>query len=64
MYALEACHARGFLLRLTGACNDAKREVNRCLRKERLQRTKENFERGREKRELTKRLWDEVDRNS
>ena len=64
MYALEECHARGFLVQLTGACNNAKHAVNMCLRQERLARTRENFEKGRAKRELTKKLWDDVDANS
>jgi COX assembly protein 2 len=64
MTALDECHARGFLFRALGGCNDAKQAVNKCLRAERLARTKENFEKSRAKRELTKKLWDDIDQNS
>ena len=64
MAALEECHARGFLYKAVGGCNKAKHEVNMCLRAERLQRTKENREKAREKQREREALWAEVDRES
>jgi len=64
MLALEECHTRGFLTRMLGGCNDAKRAVNRCLRQERLLRTKENHEKSRAKNEKIQKLWEEVDASS
>ncbi|KAI9851041.1 MAG: hypothetical protein M1824_002924 [Vezdaea acicularis] len=64
MALLDACHARGFLHKLTGGCNEAKREVNLCLRAERLERTRINREKAREKRKLIQAKWDEIDANS
>ena len=31
MAALDECHARGFLFKAIGGCNEAKREVNKCF---------------------------------
>ncbi|GAB7363562.1 hypothetical protein MBLNU230_g3829t1 [Neophaeotheca triangularis] len=64
MTALEECHARGFLWKSMGMCSNLKTEVNKCLRAERLERTKENRERAREKRERVQKVWAEIDANS
>lgn len=32
--ALDECHNRGLMARMTGACNDIKHELNMCLREE------------------------------
>jgi COX assembly protein 2 len=64
MAALDECHARGFLFKATGGCNKAKTAVNMCLRAERLQRTKENREKAKEKKKEREALWAEVDRQS
>lgn len=32
--ALEACHARGFFARMTGECNEQKRAMDMCFRRE------------------------------
>ena len=61
MAALDECHAQGFLHKMTGMCNDAKREVNKCLRAERLERTAKNREKAKEKRARIERIWKEID---
>lgn len=64
MTALDECHARGFLWKSMGMCSDLKTQVNKCLRAERLERTKENRERAKEKREKIQKVWAEIDANS
>lgn len=64
MTALDECHARGFLFKAIGGCNDAKTAVNKCLRAERLQRTAENREKAKRERERIQKAWAEVDANS
>ena len=64
MVALDECHARGFLWRSVGMCNEVKREVNRCLRSARLERTAKNREEARAKQEKIKRAWQELDAES
>lgn len=64
MAALDECHARGFIWKATGGCNTAKREVNKCLRAERLERTARNREKAKEKKERIQRVWREIDEES
>lgn len=64
MQILDECHARGFLHTMTGACNEAKRDVNACLRAERLERTAKNRAKAKVAREKTLELWKEIDENS
>lgn len=64
MTALEECHAKGFLFRAIGGCNAPKNAVNRCLRGERIQRTKENRDKAMEKRRAMEALWTDVDKNT
>ncbi|KAI0154762.1 hypothetical protein GGR57DRAFT_501960 [Xylariaceae sp. FL1272] len=64
MTALEECHARGFLWKSMGMCNDAKHKVNMCLRGERLKRTAANREVAKAKREKLMKAWAEIDENS
>lgn len=64
MTALEECHARGFFYAAVGMCNDVKREVNKCLRAERLDRTARNREKARQERARLKAKFDEIDANS
>ncbi|PFH57741.1 hypothetical protein XA68_14627 [Ophiocordyceps unilateralis] len=40
--ALEACHAQGFMHKVTGGCNDVKTQVNKCLREERTKMQADN----------------------
>jgi COX assembly protein 2 len=64
MIALEECHARGFLYGVLGGCNEAKHQVNMCLRAERIKRTQENFEKSKVKNQKVRAAWEEVDANS
>lgn len=61
MNILDECHARGFIYKVFGGCNQAKRDVNKCLRAERLERSKANREKGRAMRERIEKAWKEVD---
>ena len=64
MQILDECHTRGFLHVMTGGCNEAKRNVNACLRAERLERTAKNREKAKIEREKRLQLWREIDENS
>ncbi|CZT19276.1 uncharacterized protein RCC_05122 [Ramularia collo-cygni] len=64
MTALEECHARGFMWKAIGMCSDTKRQVNKCLRAERLERTASNREEAKAKREHVKKLWADIEANS
>ena len=64
MTALEECHARGFLWKAIGMCSGIKRDVNKCLRAERLERTAQNRAVAKAKREHMEKIWDEIDANS
>ena len=59
MTALDECHARGFLWKALGHCNDIKRDVNRCLGAERVKRAQRNREQAREKRQRIEKIWEE-----
>lgn len=59
MNALDECHARGFLYKALGNCNDIKRDVNKCLSEERWARAKSNRDQAREKRKRVEKLWAE-----
>ncbi|KAI9680040.1 MAG: hypothetical protein M1817_005056 [Caeruleum heppii] len=64
MQLLDECHARGFLYKAVGMCNQAKHDVNMCLRTERLERTRRNREKARVERAKVKAMWSEIDANS
>ena len=64
MSILDECHARGFIHKALGNCNDAKNAVNACLRAERLDRTAKNRELARVQRQRVERRWKEIDENS
>lgn len=57
MNALDECHARGFLWKAVGNCNDIKREVNKCLSAERWARAKQNRDKARENRSRVEKVW-------
>jgi len=59
MNALDECHARGFLHKAIGSCNDIKRDVNRCLAAERYARAKRNRDQARDKRSRIEKIWAE-----
>lgn len=64
MAALDDCHARGFLIKAVGACNDIKWDLTLCLRGLRIERTRKNREIARFKREEREKLFKEIDDNS
>ena len=64
MLALEECHAQGFLHKALGGCNQAKQEVNKCLRAERLERSARNRDEARKRREKTLAIFKEIDETS
>ncbi|KAI0362692.1 UPF0287-domain-containing protein [Trametes cingulata] len=57
--ALDACHANGWS-RWTGGCNQAKQDLNMCLRKERIDRTAKNREEAKVRRQKTEQAWKEL----
>lgn len=57
MTALDECHARGFIYKALGNCNDIKREVNKCLSVERYDRAKNNRDNARNNRRRIEEIW-------
>lgn len=47
-----------------GMCNNAKTQVNKCLRAQRLERTRANREKAKAKNEEIRAKWAEIDANS
>jgi COX assembly protein 2 len=64
MLALEECHAKGFIHKALGRCNDQKRAVNACFAEERKAKTKAHRQVAMEKRRKHEEVWKEIDRNS
>jgi len=52
--SLEDCHAKGFLHKATGGCNDLKAAVDKCLKSERAKMQAENRAAARAKRDRIK----------
>ena len=61
MTALDECHARGFLYKAFGGCNELKREVNKCLSIERTKKSAKNRETGLERRKRIEKVWAQMD---
>ncbi|KAJ5510125.1 hypothetical protein LT330_007023 [Penicillium expansum] len=57
MTALDECHAKGFLHKVIGSCNDIKVEVNKCLSAERFERAKRNRDEARSNRRRVEEVW-------
>lgn len=57
MTALDECHARGFIHKALGNCNDIKIEVNKCLSAERYDRAKNNRDNARNNRRRIEEIW-------
>lgn len=57
MNALDECHAKGFLWKAIGSCNDIKRDVNKCLSEQRAARTKANRDKARSNRQRIEAIW-------
>ena len=64
MARLEECHARGFLYRAIGMCNDVKTELNKCLAAERQERIRSNRIKALTDRENVRKRWADIDANS
>ena len=62
--ALEECHERSLGLRIFGLCNEAKVEVNKCLRAARQAKQAQNRERAKQERAKVEARWREIDMNS
>lgn len=61
MNALDECHARGFLYKAVGGCNEIKREVNKCLSGERAAKSGRNRETGLQRRHRIESVWAKMD---
>lgn len=61
MTALDECHARGFLYKALGGCNEIKREVNKCLSGERGKKSKKNRETSLQRRARIEAVWAKMD---
>ena len=61
MELLEECHERSFIYKMFGGCNQAKENLNKCLRSERLERTRLNAEKARIAKAQREKLWREID---
>ncbi|KAI5465980.1 cytochrome c oxidase biogenesis protein Cmc1-like protein [Mariannaea sp. PMI_226] len=57
---LEECHAKGFMHKAVGSCNDAKEKVNQCLRAERSKVQADNRAIARAKRDKLKEAQKEL----
>jgi len=57
MTALDECHARGFIHKVLGNCNDIKTEVNKCLSAARYDQAKNNRDTARNKRQRIEEIW-------
>jgi COX assembly protein 2 len=64
MIALEECHAKGFLWKAAGMCNDAKTQLVDCLRSERVKNQSLNRDGVQDKKARIRQKWKEIDENS
>ncbi|SAM07662.1 hypothetical protein [Absidia glauca] len=62
--ALEQCHKANSFNKFLGFCNDAKIQVDHCLKKEFAIQRQENKSKGAEKRAKMKNVWQDMDRPS
>ncbi|TMW69348.1 hypothetical protein Poli38472_001504 [Pythium oligandrum] len=47
IHALNTCHDENPMAKFFGACNDAKNELDKCFRAEKIRKRTENLERAR-----------------
>ncbi|KAK0657192.1 cytochrome c oxidase biogenesis protein Cmc1-like protein [Cercophora newfieldiana] len=64
MNALEECHARGFMWKAMGMCNNAKKDLVQCLRAERWKNQSANRGNVQDKKDRIRQKWKEIDENS
>ncbi|SAM07912.1 hypothetical protein [Absidia glauca] len=62
--ALDQCHKANSFNKFLGFCNDAKREVDQCLKEEFLAQRAENRGKNAEKRAKMKKVWQDIDEPS
>ncbi|KAM7206972.1 Cytochrome c oxidase biogenesis protein Cmc1 like domain containing protein [Rhypophila sp. PSN 637] len=63
MVALEECHAKGFMWKSMGMCNEAKEELTACLRMERYKRQSKNRNNVADSNAKIRQIWKEIDEN-
>lgn len=63
MNALDECHAKGFLHKSLGNCNDAKKKVSDCLNAARMKRIEANRQAARAKKEEYQRKIRELNKS-
>jgi COX assembly protein 2 len=64
MAALEECHAKGFVWKAVGMCNNNKKALIACLREERIRNQNVNRNDVQDKRSKIRQMWKEIDENS
>lgn len=64
MDALEECHAKGFMWKSLGMCNEAKDQLSACLRAERYKTQSLNRNSVQDKQSKIRQKWKEIDENS
>ncbi|KAK5663299.1 hypothetical protein OQA88_3727 [Cercophora sp. LCS_1] len=64
MNALEECHAKGFLWKSMGMCNDAKADLVACLKAERWKTQSSNRSSVADKKDRIRQKWKEIEENS
>ncbi|KAK4237148.1 cytochrome c oxidase biogenesis protein Cmc1-like protein [Achaetomium macrosporum] len=64
MQALEECHAKGFMWKAAGMCNDAKEQLAACLRAERAKNQDSNRNGVQDKQARIRQRWKEIEENS
>lgn len=64
MAAFEECHAKGFLWKSMGMCNEVKRALSQCLRAERMKRVSANRGTAQDKNARVRAMWNDIDENS
>lgn len=64
MVALEECHAKGFMWKSMGMCNDQKEKLSTCLKIERYKNQSTNRNGVADKKDKIRQLWKEIDENS
>jgi COX assembly protein 2 len=64
MMALEECHAKGFMWKAAGMCNDTKEKLTACLRAERAKMQDSNRNGVENKQARIRQKWKEIDESS
>ncbi|KAI8073958.1 hypothetical protein BC940DRAFT_231651 [Gongronella butleri] len=62
--ALDQCHRANSFNKFLGFCNDAKRQVDACLKEEFLYQRAQNKDKNKAKRDRMKQVWKDLDEPS